>query len=422
MNRVVLPTVIGVALSASEGWASGFQVREQSAAAMGRAFAGVTAEAADLSTLFYNPAGMTRLEGSRAGGDVAWVVPSSRFSGSNSVGAQATGGSDGGNHARPQAAVAAYLLWDAAPDWRVGLALTTPFGMRSDYREDWVGRYHALDDTLANVNLSPSVAWRFDDRLSVAVGLQAAYTTVRLSNALNFNALAPGSGDGELVVDGDAWGLGWTASALYEPMVGTRFGLAYRSGISNRIRGKADFQGVPDALAGGNTFGDSDVASDLTLPDSATLGIHHELSPQWAVMSDVSWTHWSVIRRLRVSFDSGRPDLEEPQNWNDTWFASLGVAYIPHESLRLSVGVAYDMAPIDRSNRTARLPDSDRYWVAAGVTYSPDPRHSLSLSYAHLFAGPAPIDHSDPNGLGGRLVGSYDNHVDLISVSYRLRF
>lgn len=422
MKRAILPAVIGIAFSGGESWASGFQVREQSAEAMGNAYAGVTAEASDLSTVFYNPAGMTRLKGNGAGGDVTLIAPSSRFDGRNTLGTQATGGSDGGNHLRGQGAAAAYLLWDMAPDWRVGLALTTPFGMRSDYREDWVGRYHALDDTLANVNLSPSVAWRLDDRLSVAAGLQAAYSTLRLSNALNFGALVPGSGDGLLSVDGDAWGLGWTASALYEPMAGTRLGVAYRSAIRNRIHGHADFQGVPGALAGGAAFGDSAVSTDLTLPDTATVGIYQQISPQWAAMSDVSWTHWSVIRSIRLSFDSGRPDLVEAQNWHDTWFASLGVAYTPAEHLRLNLGVAYDMAPMDRGNRTARLPDSDRYWLAAGVTYSPQPGHSLSLSYAHLFAAAAPIDQSDPNGIGGRLVGNYDNHVDLLAISYRLQF
>lgn len=418
MNRFVAPLALLLAASTEPARASGFQLREQSAEGMGNAYAGSTAKADDPSTLFYNAAGMARLDDNHASVVTAWVVPSSQFSGSNSVGS----GSDGGNHTRSMAVGAAYALWNAAPDWRLGLAVTAPFGMRSDYQEDWVGRYHALDSALTAINVNPSLSYRIDDRLSVAAGMQISALDTLLTNAINFDALVPGAADGLLRITGSDLALGWTASALYQFTPTTRMGLSYRSSIRHAIDGHADFQGVPDALAGGSTFADSDTHTNLTLPDIATLGLYHEMSPQWAVMSDVSWTNWSVFRTLRLGFESGRADAVQPQNWNDSWFFSLGATYRPDDRLSLHLGAAYDMSPVDDEFRTARIPDSDRLWLSGGISYTPAPGQRISLSYAHIFAKSASVDQTDPDQIGGRLVGHYDNHVNVISASYTLQF
>lgn len=417
----LVTVVTALAAGAGPARASGFQLREQDSTGLGNAYAGSTAKADDASTLFYNPAGMTRLDGNQGSVSAAWLAPSSRFSGGATVGGAPIAGSDGGDHARSLAVGAAYALWDATPDWRAGVSITAPFGMRSDYNEDWVGRYHALDTSLAAVNLSPSVAYRVGNGLSLGAGLQIGYIDLRLTNALNFAALVPGAGDGLFRVTGDDVALGWTASALYEIDAATRLGLAYRSSIRHAIQGSAQFQGVPGALAGNTAFADSGIDTAITLPDTVTLGLYHDISPHWTMMSDIAWTHWSEFRTFRLEFDSGRPDLEQPQNWHDTWFFSLGVTWRPNDRLGLHLGTAYDMSPVDDAFRTPRLPDSDRIWLSGGLTYAIAPGHRLNLSYAHIFGGSVGIDRTDPQG-GGRLVGEYDNHVDVISVGYALTF
>lgn len=401
--------------------ASGFQLREESGEGMGNAYAGSTAKAYDVDTVFYNPAGMTRLRGSQTGLSGAWIAPSSRFDGRNTLGGAEIGGTTGGNHTKGVAVGAAYAMWELGKDWRLGLTLTAPFGMRSDYAEDWVGRYHALDSVLTTLNASPSLAYRVNDRLSVAAGVQIAWIDTLLTNAINFNALVPGSGDGLFRVSGDDLGWGWTGSALYEFSPSTRLGFSYRSTIRHAIHGNAQFQGVPGALGGNIAFTDSATDTVVTLPDTATLGIYHELSPEWAVMSDVAWTGWSVFRTLRLGFESGRADVVVPQNWSDSWFLSLGANYKANERLTLHVGTAYDFSPVSERYRTARIPDSDRLWVSGGFSYAVAPGHRFSLSYAHLFAGSAAIDQTDPDQIGGRLSGRYDNHVEVISFMYTMR-
>lgn len=392
---------------------SGFQLREQSGEGMGNAYAGSAAKAADVDTAFSNPAGMTRLHGNQAGASAAVIAPRSSFESS-------AGEIQGFYH--PVAVGAAYAMWDATPDWRLGVALTMPFGMRVDYPDDWVGRYQALDNAITNVNVSPALAYRWNERWSVAAGVQMGWTEARLTNAVNFGALVPGSGDGQFRVDGSDLGWGWTASALYEASAATRLGLSYRSSVRHNVRGDAEFQGVPDALAGDAAFADGGVVAKLALPDTATLSLYHEVTPEWALMADLSWTNWSLFRTLRLSFDNARPDSVQPQNWRDSWFYAVGATWRRDEDLALQVGAAYDSSPVETTFRNARIPDGDRLWLSAGLTYAVAPGQRVSLSYAHLFLESVLVDQTDPSGLGGRLQGRFGGHVDIVSVQYTVRF
>ena len=60
MKKLLTLTAVGTVLVCSDALASGFNLKEQSAAAQGNAFAGATAGAEDISYSFFNPAGLTR--------------------------------------------------------------------------------------------------------------------------------------------------------------------------------------------------------------------------------------------------------------------------------------------------------------------------------------------------------------------------
>ncbi|MBC7908196.1 MAG: outer membrane protein transport protein [Rhodospirillaceae bacterium] len=422
MGGIRCRALIVFLMAAGEVHASGFQLREESAEGLGNANAGSTAKAYDVSTLFHNPAGMTRLEGNQSGASASWIAPVAKFNGGATVGGAAIAGTTGDNALKALAVGSAYAMWDAAPDVKFGLALTAPFGLRSEYKEDWVGRYIALASDLAVINLSPSVAYRLDRSWSVAGGLQIDWAKTLLTNAINFNALVPGSGDGQARLSGEDIGVGWTASVLYEMDEATRFGLSYRSSVRHAFRGNAEFQGVPGALAGNVNFADSAMDTTITLPDTVAFGFYHYISPRWAVMSDVMRTRWSAQRTLRVGFDSGRPDVVSQLNWKDTWFVSLGATYQATERLKLHMGTAHDTSLVSDQYRTARIPDSDRVWLSGGLSYAVAPGCQVSLSYAHVFGGSVPINETDPSGIGGRVTGTYDNHVDIVSAGVSFRF
>lgn len=426
IRHTALTGVLGfmAALTAAEdARASGFQLREQSSEGLGNAFAGATAKAYNLSTIFYNPAGMTRLEGNQVAASGTWIAPVAQFEGTNTMAnGTRTRGSDGGDAIKDAAVGAVYAMWDARPDLKFGLAVTAPFGLRSDYNEDWVGRYHALESSITDINFSPSVAYRINENLSVGGGLQVAYTKARLSSAINLAAL--GAGDGKSTVEGDDIGFGGDLGLLYEFSPTSRIGLNYRSQIKHTLEGNARFDIAPAVkntlIALGNNVRDTDATADLTTPDTVSLGIYHELSPQWAVMSDVQWTHWSTFKELRVKYDSGRADAVTDESWHDTWFFSAGASYKLDDHNKFHFGVAYDQTPVDNEHRTARIPDSNRYWLSAGYTYELNPNFQANVGYTHIFADSASINEA--SSTAGTLNGSYKAYVDIISTSLVLKF
>lgn len=417
-----LMTVLG---AVGEARASGFQLREQSSEGLGNAFAGSTAKAYNLSTIFYNPAGMTRLEGNQIAGSATVIAPQAHFSGTNTVGATRTRGSDGGDAINDAAVGAVYGMWDARPDLKFGVAVTAPFGLRSDYEEDWVGRYHALGSSITNINVSPSLAYRVNQNLSLGAGLQVAYTKVSLSQAINMGALGLGA-DGKAMVEGDDIGFGGDVGLLYEFSPTTRVGLNYRSQIQHTLDGDAKFQLTATQktiLTGaGQKVNDTTASAELTTPDTVSFGIYHELSPQWAVMSDIQWTNWSTFKEVRVKYDSGRGDSVTDESWKDTFFFSVGATYTMDEHNKFHFGVAYDQSPVDTEHRTARIPDTNRYWLSGGYTYDFDKNFQANLAYTHIFADKALINELNDTTNRGLLSGSYDASVDILSASVVVKF
>ncbi len=411
-------------------WASGFALREDSAEGLGNAFAGQTAKAYDASTAYYNPAGMSQLSTSELAGSATWIAPSARFGGTNSspFGGNVSG-TTGFNGIKAAAIGSIFGVYHVNDDWALGLSVATPFGMRSEYKEDWVGRYQALASDLTDIEISPVVSYKVNSHWSVGGGPRIDYMDARLTNAINFAAVGAGANlppaiystysDGLGNVSGSDIGVGYVLSTLYRYDDSTRFGLTYRSRIFHQLSGNVSYQGTPGLLA--SSFPDQGAKAKITLPDSFNLGAYHDLDQRWAVMSDVSWTHWSVFKTLNVVGDNGQGLSSTNEQWQDTWFMALGANYKPADRWTLHFGTAFDQSPVENQYRTARIPDSNRYWLSTGVSYNVLPSTELNVGYAHLFADSASISET-ANSAAGTLSGSYSNHADIFSTSIDFKF
>lgn len=134
---------------------------------MGYAFAGGAASAEDASTIFWNPAGMTRLPGRQAVVGLNAIYWSARFrkEGTTSPAGPAfpiTGG-DGGNPVGLNWVPNLYYAADLGRDLKGGIGINSPFGLKTEYPADWMGRYHAIDSVLKSLNINPSIAWKARD-------------------------------------------------------------------------------------------------------------------------------------------------------------------------------------------------------------------------------------------------------------------
>ena len=392
-------TIAGALLAMSgTAAASGFALIEQSASGLGNAFAGGAASAEDASTIFFNPAGMTRLSGTQVVVAAHAIIPSTKFSGTGIPGTN-MGGDAGGLAVVPNG----YFAMEVKPGLKVGLGVNAPFGLQTEYDSAWVGRHHAIRSMLETINLNPSIAYQVNDALSIGAGLDFQHIRGVLTDY-------EGSILGTAIVKGtdNAWG--YNLGGLYAVDSNTRIGAAYRSAISYTLTGT-----VETALP----FANGPVSLNVKLPDSFSLSGFHKLNDKWDVMADATWTGWSAFKQVRVVNGAGAAISNTPENWKDTVRVSVGATHHYNQQWSARAGLAYDQAPVPDAFRTPRIPDNNRTWLAFGGQYKPSATSAIDFGYAHLFVSSSAINSASP---APALVGTYKNKVDILSVQYTHTF
>lgn len=379
--------------------ASGFALIEQSASGMGNAFAGGAANAEDASTVFFNPAGMSRLKGKQIVVAGHAITPSAKFTGTGTPGNNNMGGDAGGTAFVPNA----YFTMELKPELKFGLGLNAPFGLQTSYDPAWTGAHQAIKSSIKTINVNPSMSYQVNEALSVGVGLNYQHITGELSEN-------KGGALGIATIQGSDNAWGYNFGALYNVSPTTRVGMAYRSAMSYNLKGT-----VTTALP----FANGPVSLDIKLPDSFSMSAFHQYSEKWDVMADITMTGWSSFKQVKIVDGTGATISNTPENWKDTVRVALGMSHHYSDKWTSRGGVAYDQAPVTDAFRTARIPDNNRIWLAFGGQYKVSAAGAIDLGYAHLFVKDSAINGTNP---APALVGTYKNSVDIVSAQYTYSF
>jgi long-chain fatty acid transport protein len=441
--------VVFSVLLAGNAFGSGFALIEQSARLQGYAYAGAAAVADDASTVYFNPAAMTLLDGRLVTTGLQIVTPQAEFTNQGSTHAlQALTtvpllGGNGGDSGQVGMVPALFYVESFDNGWSYGLGVNVPFGLTTEYDNGWVGRYHALKSEVKTININPSAAYRVNKNFSIGGGVSLQYIDAELSNAIDFGTLdavdafglgagalglTPQADDGKVTLTGDDWSLGFNLGLLFECNSGnSRVGLSYRSRIEHDLEGDATFV-VPPAVAllqAAGQFSNSSVAATVELPASASLSLFHRFNQKVAVMGDITWTEWSTLPELRFDFGNNMPDGVTTLNWDDSYRYSLGMMYNANEKLTLRTGAALDETPIPNAAlRTPRIPGEQRIWLSAGAGYQITDRLVIDGAYSHLFVETPRIAKtlSGEDVLRGGLTGEYEASVDIVGIQVSYNF
>lgn len=423
-SKIVLPLIavtafLSVAFNHTAN-AAGFQLKEQSAGGQGVSFAGSTAKALDPSTIFFNPAGMTRLKGNQADASVSYIAPHAKFnfeSQTGTAGIMTRRDVDGGKAAFVPAA---YGVWDYQDDLKFGISLNVPFGLSTEYDKNWIGGQYNRKSAIETIAVTPSVAYKVNDVLSIGGGV----TVQHVSGELTRTATTTVGGDVKL--SASDVGVGYTLGTLYEYSDAGRIGLSYRSRIKHRLDGDVNVTG--SAVPAINTS--YDAYADITLPDILSAGWYHQVDDKWAVMSDVAWTNWSVWKQLDVQRKAtGALASSTEYHFSDTYFVSLGASYQYSDTIKLQTGIAMDQGAANDTYRNAGIPDSDRRWLSFGVEYKPSDTLTARIGVSHIWGKDAYVNENDPSKLhvigantGSAYSGSFDTSVDIINIGVTMNF
>lgn len=380
--------------------AGGIYANEFGTPEMGTAGAGAEASALDASTAipFYNPAGMTLLEGKQlifAGGA---LFPSAEF---ELDPATTFSGGNGGQAASTLPLLTGAYVHSFSERFKFGVALFTLAGAGLEYDPDWAGRYQSQKTAIAALSLSPTLAYRINDWFSIGGGLNIVASALETQ----VEGLVPGS---QIEIDGTDSQVSFNLSAMFEPGEKTRIGVSYVSETEFDYAG--DVTRNPGSLtAPANT--------SLTLAQVLRLGVHHNINPKVAIVGTLGWEDWSALESQFISVGTiGTATL--PRNWDDTYRYGVGLHYRLGDPWLLRFGVNYDTSPTDAQDRTADLPVDAQLRISAGFQNQRGDKFSWGASLLYADLGDAAIDSS---GLLGDLVGSYKSN-DYVAAAFDLQW
>ncbi|TJZ66118.1 OmpP1/FadL family transporter [Chitiniphilus eburneus] len=490
MNKIAVALRLmgagSLALLAGQAMASGYHFGTQSVSSQGVANSN-GAEATDATVIFYNPAGLTRLKGDNISGALIVVDPHIDVSNLRSTNAEGATiyGPGGDSPTSPVLVPQMYWAHQFNDQMYGGLGLFVPFGDKTKYDDNWAGRYNGIDLDMMTFAINPQFAYKVNDQLSIGVGATVQYMKAKFKKKADFGTLASTSlpafaqalaaqgvvltptqlhqaaeammsntnYDGELSYEGDDWAFGFNLGVLWEVDETLRLGAAYRSSISHKLEGDADwsrpssfgnsvFASLPmvgptvngawnsavQAGLNGQGFTDGNGTVNVDTPDSFSMNFFKQLNDKFAVMGD--WTHtWhNKFKELRLGFDSGLPDAVIDQSWKSTNRYSVGTTYQYSGPLKLRAGIAFDESPVPSDDeRIANLPDSDRIWYSIGANYAFSKDISLDVAYTYVHIADSSMNNTEcvlPSctGSGTNTKADFESYANIFGAQLNYRF
>jgi long-chain fatty acid transport protein len=371
---------------------------------LGPALSGLTAQADNATTVFWSPAGITRLDQQELLVGATLAVTESKFE----VDESNRSGGSADNDTSLLAIPSFYYAHPINDKWSAGAALTVPSGFGNQYGKSWSGRYLSEESDLAFVALSGTLGYRFNDHWSIGGGPIVLYTDSTSKARVN-NLVGP---DGKIELEEDGFGFGWQLGLMYEFSESARIGAVYRAEIDPDLSGNPKLNNLDPLLeAGLNALGllDEDIDVDFKVPEQVQLGYYQDLTKDWSFTLDAMWINMSQFGINHVSVDSASVSLDG--SFKDNWLFSTGLRYRYRPDLAFSVGGLYMTSPTTDARRTIALPVDRVIAVGAGVEWQWKGFviHN-NLNYADLGDG----DLDQDGGLAGRIEGSFDTNYAVV--------
>lgn len=370
MHPIIKPSAIALLVIAGQTHAAGFQLAEQSATGLGRAFAGEAAIADNASVLSRNTSAMTRFDQVALSGGAIYVSPDVNIEGNTRLQTQAgivTSDASAHDIAATAWVPNAYLIIPLNEQWRLGFSATSYYGLGVKMPDNYSAGHFGNVSDIKTMDLGTSLAYRINEMWSIGAGVSAIQGEGEVGGVFNV-------GKHKIVkhLEGDGWALGWNVGVLLTPSQNTRVGLSYRHDTTLTLEGNA--QG-----ANGLTPYEDTGRLDLPLPATSELAVFHQLTDKLALHGSLNWTNWSKFMQLEAELDHQGSMHIKDEHWEDSWRYAVGMTYQVTPQWQLRSGVAYDASPVPADRRTISIPDADRLWYSLGMGYQFTPNLTVDL-------------------------------------------
>lgn len=379
--------------------AGGLYLYEIGTSDLGFAGAGSAARAADASTLYTNPAGMTQLSGDHITGAIQALYGEAKY---ELDGAGALNGSNPENAIGLLPSGSFFYTHSIDDRLKIGVGFYSNFGLSLDFGETWAGKNLTTTSTLISATLQPTIAYRLNNEWSIGYGLTANYGYFALKREKILN-----DGTGEMS-DGD-WSFGSRVGVMYEPSKQTRFGFVWESAT------EYDFgiDGTITILGQNRVF---PMAASLSEPQQFIASAFCELNDNWAIMGNIGWQDWSKFANTTVETDALGATTSKLQV-QDTYHVAFGGRYKISPTTMLNSGVAYDTNMYKNQNNTSfAIPSGEAIRIGLGMDYALSSASTLGWAYEYMRIS----DSKDTNAL---VSGEYNNpYLMFLALNYSYRF
>ena len=410
MRSRLLLSVLPLLISANL-FAGGFQLNEHGARAlgMGGAFTGV---ANDASAVYWNGAGISFLKGTNIVFGASFIAPSSKFRG---VTPDVTEYRGKNLLFYP---VHFFGTTQLSEKFSVGLGFTTPFGLGTEWDENWVGKYLAVETSLQTFTVTPIVSYKPVESLAISAGFVYSFANVLITRK---NPLQPiFASDAFIHLEGDdMFAYGFNAGLMFKPTKCISIGASYHSEVTYEFEGTASSTG-PDQVA--SSLPKGDITAELTTPQNIAGGIAVDLSSKLKLSADFQYVGWSSYDTLAVTFVETNVVSASPRMYEDSYIIRLGGAYKANDQLTVLGGIYYDNNPVSNEYLNPSLPESDRIGLSLGFEAHLFENLSIQGSYLFIRGQQLTIDNSHEayTSGGSGFNGTYNTSANIFGLSFNL--
>lgn len=368
--------------AASAAHAAGFMLTEQSAGALGRAYAGAGVDGTDISGVYYNPATMTLHPGTAIQAGFVAVGLDLAFEGHDGTDAQKPVSENG--QYNTQAIPHGYISHQLTDNMWIGLAMTVPFGMGTEYKDDWTWNNRGISAEVLTFDFNPNVAWKVSDKLSLGAGMSIQYAAadLKMRNSMKMDGVpVPIKFNSEVDADSFAWG--FNVGLMWAPLENLRFGLSYRSRINHNADGDLELSDFEPALPAGQVPNTMSASATLSTPAWLMATAAWDVNDLLSLYATFRWTDWSSFKELEIKNDL-KPSVVH-NNWQDTYLVSVGADLRFTNWWTFRAGIGYETSAVDDPKyRTSIIPDADRLWLALGSSFKATKDMQIDVSAAWL--------------------------------------
>ena len=393
---------------------------------MGGAFVGL---ADDYSAVYYNPAGLTQIEGTSVSLFMIDLLPTATYKNKTyGIDAETTNGG--------YLSGAFGLFMDLGEKMKIGLYANVPSGLGTEWDgaelKNLSGPAQTQFEWMSKIGViyfGPALAYDVNDKLSLGLSVNISYGTMEMKLPMDFLAGAQPGHDGyrDAQYSDDATGMGYglTLGALYHVNEKLSAGLSLRT--KNTVKFSGDAEVPLLALIGKPTKSEFD--RDITWPIWIGAGVAYKATEKLTITADVQLTQWeSTHEKLATKFkDPGWIQLlgkeyDIPLEWENTMSIRIGGRYQLTPCLGVMAGFYTDPAPGVDETANILLPGIDNNVITFGVAWGNGPLE-IQFAIEYLIGQETTVEaYPSPPHIPENMAGTHNMNIPVpsLSVSYDL--